>query len=93
MVVFEDGKPRTGEYRRFRIRTVARTGDRGRLANGDIVENGSDAWGNRVFERVGSSTTSRIPKSVWNKLAEQVRSKIQLMIDSLLKERRSVLFG
>jgi 1-acyl-sn-glycerol-3-phosphate acyltransferase len=28
-----------------------------------------------------------------NKLAEQVRSKIQLMIDSLLKERRSVLFG
>jgi 1-acyl-sn-glycerol-3-phosphate acyltransferase len=28
-----------------------------------------------------------------NKLAEQVRSKIQLMIDALLKERRSVLFG
>jgi 1-acyl-sn-glycerol-3-phosphate acyltransferase len=28
-----------------------------------------------------------------NKLAEQVRSKIQLMIDGLLKERRSVLFG
>ena len=22
MVVFEDGKPRTGEYRRFRIKTV-----------------------------------------------------------------------
>jgi len=28
-----------------------------------------------------------------NKLAEQVRGKIQLMIDELLKERRSVLFG
>jgi 1-acyl-sn-glycerol-3-phosphate acyltransferase len=28
-----------------------------------------------------------------NKLAEQVRSKIQLMIDAILKERRSVLFG
>jgi 1-acyl-sn-glycerol-3-phosphate acyltransferase len=28
-----------------------------------------------------------------NKLAEQVRSKIQLMLDALLKERRSVLFG
>jgi 1-acyl-sn-glycerol-3-phosphate acyltransferase len=28
-----------------------------------------------------------------NKLAEQVRSKIQLMVDALLKERRSVLFG
>ena len=28
-----------------------------------------------------------------NKLAEQVRNKIQSMIDSLLKERRSILFG
>jgi 1-acyl-sn-glycerol-3-phosphate acyltransferase len=28
-----------------------------------------------------------------NKLAEQVRSKIQLMVDALLKERKSVLFG
>jgi 1-acyl-sn-glycerol-3-phosphate acyltransferase len=28
-----------------------------------------------------------------NKLAEQVRAKIQTMVDSLLKERRSILFG
>jgi 1-acyl-sn-glycerol-3-phosphate acyltransferase len=28
-----------------------------------------------------------------NKLAEQVRARIQMMIDELLKERRSVLFG
>jgi len=27
MVVFEDGRPRTGEYRRFRIKTVAGAND------------------------------------------------------------------
>jgi adenine-specific DNA-methyltransferase len=65
-----------------------RAGDRERLASGDILDDGSDAWGNRVFKRVGSAATSRIPKSVWNKLSHDAGKQGSMLTSRVLGGRK-----
>ena len=65
-----------------------RTGDRQRISDGDIVQTGEDAWGNRLYERVGSATTSRIPKSVWNKLSHDAGKQGSMLLGRILPGRK-----
>jgi 1-acyl-sn-glycerol-3-phosphate acyltransferase len=51
------------------------------------------AFGEPLYFNAEYGTEGANDRILVNKLAEQVRSKIQLMVDALLKERRSVLFG
>jgi adenine-specific DNA-methyltransferase len=65
-----------------------RAGDRARLRKRDIVETGADAWGYRTFERVGSATTSRMPKSMWNRLSHDAGKQGSMLTSSILGGRK-----
>jgi hypothetical protein len=51
------------------------------------------AFGEPLYYNAEYGAEAANDRILVNKLAEQVRSKIQSMLDELLKTRRSVLFG
>ena len=65
-----------------------RTGDRQRIIDGDIVHTGPDAWGYRVFQRVGAASKSRIPKSVWNKLSHDAGKQGSMLLGRMISGRK-----
>ena len=65
-----------------------RAGDRDRLKKGDIVETGLDAYGYRTFKRVGSASTSRMPKTMWNKLSHDAGKQGSMLNSSILGGRK-----
>jgi adenine-specific DNA-methyltransferase len=65
-----------------------RSGDRQRISDGDIAQVGEDAWGYRVYERVGAASRSRIPKSVWNKLSHDAGKQGSMLLGRMLAGRK-----
>jgi adenine-specific DNA-methyltransferase len=65
-----------------------RSGDRVRISSGDIVESGMDSWGNAIYDRVGSNSSSRIPKSVWNKLSHDAGKQGSMLVSRMLGGRK-----
>lgn len=65
-----------------------RAGDRARLRSGDIVETGVDSWGYRTFQRAGGASTSRMPKTIWNKLSHDAGKQGTMLTASILAGRK-----
>ena len=65
-----------------------RTGDRARIIAGDIEKQGVDAYGYAIYRRVGGASSSRIPKSVWNKLSHDAGKQGSMLVSSMLGGRK-----
>ena len=65
-----------------------RSGDRDRIIAGDIEKQGADAYGYAIYRRVGGASSSRIPKSVWNKLSHDAGKQGSMLVSSLLGGRK-----
>lgn len=65
-----------------------RSGDRNRILAGDIKKQGDDAFGYAIYRRVGGASSSRIPKSVWNKLSHDAGKQGSMLVSSLLGGRK-----
>ena len=65
-----------------------RAGDRDRIIAGDIQKQDVDAHGYAIYRRVGASSSSRIPKSVWNKLSHDAGKQGSMLVSSVLGGRK-----
>ncbi|PWN04253.1 site-specific DNA-methyltransferase [Nocardioides silvaticus] len=85
-----DGFAKVGEKNpagNFAIMYI-RTGDRARILAGDIERQGTDQFGYAIYRRVGGASSSRIPKSVWNKLSHDAGKQGSMLVSSLLGGRK-----
>jgi adenine-specific DNA-methyltransferase len=65
-----------------------RSGDRDRILAGDIIRSGTDEWGYAIYDRVGAASSSRIPKSVWNKLSHDAGKQGSMFLGRMISGRK-----
>jgi adenine-specific DNA-methyltransferase len=85
----DDGFAKIGEMNNTGGRSVmyVRTGDRAKIARGDIVRAGTDAWGYPQYSRTKEGAARRAPKSVWNKLSHDAGKQGSMLLARVLPGR------
>jgi adenine-specific DNA-methyltransferase len=85
-----EGYAKVGEVNNTGGRSVmyVRSGDRSRIARGDIIRTGTDAWGYSEYTRTPDGATRRAPKSVWNKLSHDAGKQGSMLLGRIVAGRK-----